>query len=99
MSHGVLLGIMVLGAHRAADRGGDIADIITQRRNDAQRINTWRIMMARVHIMGGYLNVEGMSGGFPDNELPGSPPIPARGCLVISLGSTTRCRPGRRRLA
>ena len=27
--------------------------------------------MARVHIMGGYLNVEGMSGGYPDNSLPG----------------------------
>ena len=27
--------------------------------------------MAQVHIMGGYLNVEGMSGGLPDNELPG----------------------------
>jgi hypothetical protein len=28
-------------------------------------------MMARVHVMGGYLNVEGMSGGYPGNELPG----------------------------
>jgi hypothetical protein len=28
--------------------------------------------MARVHIMGGYLNVEGMSGGYPGNELPGA---------------------------
>ena len=27
--------------------------------------------MARVHVMGGYLNVEGMSGGYPGNELPG----------------------------
>ena len=27
--------------------------------------------MARVHVMGGYLNVEGMSGGYPDNSLPG----------------------------
>ena len=32
--------------------------------------------MARVHIMGGYLNVEGMSGGLPDNELPGAPVYP-----------------------
>ena len=30
--------------------------------------------MARVHIMGGYLNVEGMSGGYPDNSLPGDQP-------------------------
>jgi hypothetical protein len=28
--------------------------------------------MARVHVMGGYLNVEGMSGGYPGNELPGA---------------------------
>jgi hypothetical protein len=28
--------------------------------------------MARVHVMGGYLNVEGMSGGYPDNSLPGA---------------------------
>jgi hypothetical protein len=27
--------------------------------------------MARVHVTGGYLNVEGMSGGYPGNELPG----------------------------
>jgi hypothetical protein len=27
--------------------------------------------MARVHVMGGYLNVEGMSVGYPGNELPG----------------------------
>jgi hypothetical protein len=27
--------------------------------------------MARVHVTGGYLNVEGMSGGLPDNSLPG----------------------------
>ena len=37
-------------------------------------INTWRHSMARVHIMGGYLNVEGMSGGYPGNELPGDQP-------------------------
>ena len=30
--------------------------------------------MARVHIMGGYLNVEGMSGGYPDQGLPGDQP-------------------------
>jgi hypothetical protein len=30
--------------------------------------------MARVHVMGGYLNVEGMSGGYPGNELPGDQP-------------------------
>jgi hypothetical protein len=29
-------------------------------------------MMARVHVMGGYLNVEGMSGEYPGNELPGA---------------------------
>jgi hypothetical protein len=28
--------------------------------------------MARVHVMGGYLNVEGMSGEYPGNELPGA---------------------------
>ena len=27
--------------------------------------------MARVHVTGGYLSVEGMSGGYPDNSLPG----------------------------
>jgi hypothetical protein len=31
-------------------------------------------MMARVHVMGGYLNVEGMSGGYPDQGLPGDQP-------------------------
>ena len=41
-------------------------------------INTWRHSMARVHVMGGYLNVEGFSGGYPDQGLPG-----------ISLASTT----------
>ena len=30
--------------------------------------------MARVHVTGGYLNVEGMSGGYPDNSLPGEQP-------------------------
>jgi hypothetical protein len=30
--------------------------------------------MARVHVTGGYLNVEGMSGGYPGNELPGDQP-------------------------
>ena len=30
--------------------------------------------MARVHVMGGYLNVEGMSGGYPDQGLPGDQP-------------------------
>ena len=30
--------------------------------------------MARVHVMGGYLNVEGLSGGYPDQGLPGDQP-------------------------
>jgi hypothetical protein len=30
--------------------------------------------MARVHVMGGYLNVEGMSGEYPDQGLPGDQP-------------------------
>ena len=30
--------------------------------------------MPRVHVTGGYLNVEGMSGGYPDNSLPGDQP-------------------------
>jgi hypothetical protein len=36
-------------------------------------------MMARVHVTGGYLNVEGMSGGYPDNSLPGAPAYPDQG--------------------
>jgi hypothetical protein len=34
------------------------------------------IHMPRVHVTGGYLNVEGFSGEFPDNSLPGAPAYP-----------------------
>ena len=38
--------------------------------------------MARVHVMGGYLNVEGMSGGYPDNHCRGP-----RVRLILATGS------------
>ena len=35
--------------------------------------------MATFHVMGGYLNVEGMSGGYPDNGCRGRPVDPGYG--------------------
>ena len=49
--------------------------------------------MARVHVMGGYLNVEGMSGGYPDQGLPGDQPgIDNSLARHAAWASTTRCR-------
>ena len=35
--------------------------------------------MARVHVTGGYLNVQGFGGEYPDQGLPGSPAYPDQG--------------------
>ena len=41
--------------------------------------------MARVHVTGGYLNVQGFGGEYPDQGLPGSPGYPHQ---------AARCQPG-----
>ena len=50
--------------------------------------------MARVHVMGGYLNVEGMSGGLPDNSLPGTPVYPDHGLPGDQPGIDNSLPPG-----
>jgi hypothetical protein len=44
--------------------------------------------------MGGYLNVEGMSGGLPDNSLPGGPVYPDQGLPGDQPGIDNSLPPG-----